>query len=410
MRRSLVYFLYMFLRRGGPVKSLPSPIDKSNPVVWVAGHDAVSVRAFLNLSAKLDQIEISVTFLITVPDDVLEHFTSSERIVFSSFPREKTKDVNAFLNLWKPIMGFWIGGPLRPGLLFAAAHQNVPMVLLNADDTITDGGKGYFGRRAIAQSVRLFRMAFATTYVSGGICVRLGIPEVSVHVTGDLAEGSVALPCDNDELDSLSGTISAREVWLAAQVPDDEVDLVLTAHATLRDTNRRLLLILHPQATGNSETIAIALAAQGWKVAIRSKGDEIRSQTQIYLADKPFELGLWLRLAPISFLGGTFSTEKIGSDPRQAAALGSAVVHGPRTAPHRDSFDRMHALTPPAATQVVSPDNLARAVAELLSADVAAAQASSAWEFVSRGAELTDQLIELILEATELAEAEHAGT
>ncbi len=70
----------------------------------------------------------------------------------------------------------------------------------------------------------------------------------------------------------------------------------------------------------------------------------------------------------------------------------------------------MHSLTPPAATQVVSPDNLARAVAELLSPDVAAAQANSAWEFVSRGAELTDQLIELILEATELAEAENAGT
>ncbi len=410
MRGSLSLFFYTLFRRNGPLTALPSPSGNSNPVVWVAGQDVASVRAILNLSAKLDQIGISVTFLITAPDGVLEHFTSSDRIVLSPFPRERAKDANAFLNTWKPIMGFWVGGPLKPGLLFAAARQNVPMVLLNADDSIVDDVRGYFGRRAVAQSVRLFRMAFATNYVSGGICVRLGIPEVSVHVTGDLAEGSVALPCDNDELDALSGTISAREVWLAAQVPEDEIDLVLAAHETLRDTNRRLLLILNPETLGNSETLAIALAAKGWKVAIRSKGDEIKSQIQIYLVDKPFELGLWLRLAPISFLGGTFSAEKIGSDPRQAAALGSAVVHGPRTAPHRDSFDRMHSLTPPAATQVVSPDNLARAVAELLSPDVAAAQANSAWEFVSRGAELTDQLIELILEATELAEAENAGT
>jgi len=410
MRQSFSLFLHLLFKRGGTPKTLPAPKGEADPVVWVALQDASSVRAFQNLSAKLDQSGIPVMFLITVPDALLEKYEPQERIVYSSFPREKVKDATAFLDAWNPIMGFWVGGPLMPGLLHAAARREVPMVLLNADPAIGDSTGGVFGRRSVAQAVRSFRSAFTTNYASGGICIRLGIPESAVHVTGDLAEGSVALPVDYDELDRLSGVISTREVWFASQVPEDELDLVLSAHDTLRGTNRRLLLILHPDEIGNCETLAIALAAKGWRVAMRSKGDKIRDQTQIYIADKPHELGLWFRLAPISFLGGTFSTEHSGNDPRQPAALGSAIVHGPRTAPHRDSYDRMHALVPPAATQVVSPDNLARTVAELLSPDVAAAQANSAWEYVSRGAELTDQLIELILEATELAEGDNART
>lgn len=410
MKGSLSLFLYLLFKRVEPVPELAAPDGESNPAVWIATHDAGTVRAFLNLATKLDQSGIDVSFIITVPEDLLRQFPSQQGITFSAFPREKTKDALAFLKAWKPILGFWVGAPLMPGLIHAAARQNLPMVLLNADESITESGRGYFGRRSVANSVGLFRMAFATNYVSGGICVRLGIPESTVHVTGDLAEGSVALPVDYDELDALSDEISTREVWFASQVPEDELDLVLAAHETLRRTNRRLLLILNPDETVNSETFAIALAAKGWRAAIRSKGDDIRDQTQIYLADQASELGLWFRLAPIAYLGGTFSIDREGGDPRQPAALGSAIVHGPRTVPHRDSYDRMHALVPPAATQVVSPINLARTIAELLSPDVAAAQANSAWEFVSRGAELTDQLIELILEATELAEGYDAGT
>ena len=149
-------------------------------------------------------------------------------------------------------------------------------------------------------------------------------------------------------------------------------------------------------------------SSQNCRAAIRSKADELKGQTQIYLADKPDELGLWYRLAPISYLGGTLVDGERGKDPLEAAALGSAIVHGPRTGIHKDVFSQLHSANPPAATQIVTPDNLARAVAELLSPDVAAAQANSAWELVSRGAELTDRLMELIQEAFEIAEAEDA--
>ena len=247
-------------------------------------------------------------------------------------------------------------------------------------------------------------MVFANNFVAGGICVHLGIADEAVNVTGPLSEGSALLPSDEVELDRLSEAVRGREVWFASNVPDAELNHVLEAHEVLRSTNRRLLLVLNPSDPSQSETLAIALAEKGWKTALRSKGDELKGQTQIYLADKLDELGLWYRIAPISYLGGTLVEGQKGRDPLEAAALGSAIVHGPRTSAHRDSFSQLHAANPPAATQIVLPENLPRAVSELLSPDVAAAQANSAWEFVSRGAELTDRLVDLIIEASEIAE------
>ena len=408
MRNSLSLYLYRLNSSKHTSEVPPNFQDYTDPVIWVAAHDSASVRAFLNIRTKLDQSGLNITLLISGSADLIGQFEPEAGVVYSTLPAENPKDCAAFIEHWKPIIGFWIGDPLYPVLIQTAFQSDVPLVLLNASENIKPNGVGYFHAQAIAQSLRAFRMAFALNFVSGGICVHLGMADHAVQVTGPLSEGSVILPADDQDLDKLSEAVRGREIWFASNVPDAELDHVLAAHDALRGTNRRLLLVLNPADPSQSETLAIALAEKGWRAAIRSKADQLKGQTQIYLADKPDELGLWFRLAPISYLGGTLVEGEKGRDPLEAAALGSAIVHGPRTGGHRDSFSQLHSANPPAATQIVTPDNLARVVSELLSPDVAAAQANSAWEFVSRGAELTDRLVDLIHEAYEIAEEKHA--
>ena len=189
-----------------------------------------------------------------------------------------------------------------------------------------------------------------------------GAAEGAVHVTGLLSEAPMALPCDPDELDRAAAAVGSRDIWFATQVPMSELDLVIAAHEKLRAANRRLLLILNTQQIESEETLAIDLAAKGWRVGVRTKGNEITDNTQIFLSSGIEELGLWYRLSPVSLVGGTFSNDVSSADPMQAAALGSAILHGPRTSPFREAFDQLHAQTPAAATQVVNPSSLARHV------------------------------------------------
>ena len=78
----------------------------------------------------------------------------------------------------------------------------------------------------------------------------------------------------------------------------------------------------------------------------------------------------------------------------EAAALGSAIIHGPRTDPYGPVFGRLGAAR--ATRAVASPSDLADALGDLLSPDRAARLAQAAWAVASDGAEVTDRILNRI--------------
>ena len=402
MRRSLGLLYYLLFNGKGASHTLPEPSEISGPVVWLVAHDLSEVRSFINIAKKLEATGPEIHLLITGPESLGVDLDLPKTMSFRPMPGQRRSEIVPFLKAWNPVVCFWAGTSLRPGIVYEAYGQQVPLILLNCAVETLLNGQSRLERWLMRRSARAFYRAFTLSYGSGGTCVRLGIPEEHVHVSGPLSEGILALPCDTEDLDRLSGQLAGRELWLAARTPDDEVDMILSVHEKLRGTNRRLLLVLDPVDRAECETLALGLVGKGWKIALRSKNDPITDQTQIVITDRPNELGLWYRLSPIAYMGGTHTKRDCGQDPRQAAALGSAILHGPRMASHKTIYDQMHAQTPPAAKRAVTPEGMVKAISDLLSPDQAAKQAHSAWEYASRGAELTDQITGIITEAVEL--------
>ncbi|MCP4248150.1 MAG: hypothetical protein GY778_13985 [bacterium] len=107
------------------------------------------------------------------------------------------------------------------------------------------------------------------------------------------------------------------------------------------------------------------------------------------------ELGLWYRLSPISFVGG--SLEPVGGhNPFEPAALGSAILHGPYVLNFVDIFQRLAEAK--ASRLVTAPDTLAEAVNDLLNPDRAAEMAHAAWEVCSAGADVTDKALDMLFD------------
>jgi 3-deoxy-D-manno-octulosonic-acid transferase len=61
---------------------------------------------------------------------------------------------------------------------------------------------------------------------------------------------------------------------------------------------------------------------------LRSKGELPSPQTEVYVADTLGELGLFYRLAPVVFVGGSLVNHG-GQNPIEPIKLGAAVLHGP---------------------------------------------------------------------------------
>ena len=216
-----------------------------------------------------------------------------------------------------------------------------------------------------------------------------------IETVGFLQEGTAPLTCSQAERDMLAEELAARPVWLAAGAGADEFAILTGVHQQVMRRSHRLLLILAPQDPNEGPLLARKLESEGWVVGLRSLEDEPEPEVEIYIADVPGELGLWYRLAPTSFLGGTLSGGPV-RNPYEAAALGSAVLYGPRPGPWRESFERLRDAG--AARCVSDKQDLTRAVEELLAPDHVARMASAAWDVTTNGAQATDRVVELVLD------------
>jgi 3-deoxy-D-manno-octulosonic-acid transferase len=66
----------------------------------------------------------------------------------------------------------------------------------------------------------------------------------------------------------------------------------------------------------------------GLYAALRSREELPNANTAIYVADTLGELGLFYRLSPVVFMGGSLVAHG-GQNPIEAAKLGASIVHGP---------------------------------------------------------------------------------
>src|SRR5690606_14523298 len=111
-------------------------------------------------------------------------------------------------------------------------------------------------------------------------------------------------PHDPAAFTRLSAAIGDRPIVVAASTHEGEEIALVRALDHLTD---RLCLILVPRHPERSPLIAAALSADGYRFALRSQGAQPDADTDLYVADTLGEMGLFLRLADVVVMGGSFS-------------------------------------------------------------------------------------------------------
>ena len=284
---------------------------------------------------------------------------------------------------------------MRPLLIGGVDSLEIPRLLVDAREAEIMSSRGTWVPGLTRSLLRRFDRALAVDAEAAGRLARYGLEAARIEVAGTFLEDTLPLSCDEEERAYMAERLATRPVWLAAEVREDEIAQVFDAHRKASRRTHRLLLIVTLDAPAQGPAIRDRLAGQGAEVALRSADEDPMESTEIYIADMPGEMGLWYRLAPITMMGGTLIGGQ-GRDPFEAAALGSAVLHGPETAPHGSRYLR---LTREGGSRLVhDATELGQAVETLIAPDRAAALAHAGWEVVSAGAEVTNRIIELIFE------------
>jgi 3-deoxy-D-manno-octulosonic-acid transferase len=380
--------------------SLPRP---NAPLIWLHAASVGEALSLQELIRTLGQTRPDVEFLLTTGTrssaQVLEN-NLPPRTRHQYLPVDIRDYVQAFLDHWRPDMAIWTESELWPRLIYETHRRGVPMLLINARMSARSH-KMWRWLPGFARSLLTrFDTVLAQEDITASYLRRLGLPQSRLKVLGTLKEGTAALPCDDTVRNAVAGQLQTRPVWLAASTHPGEEEQVVNAHATALKSSHRLLLILVPRHPERGDTLTETLRGQGWQVAQRSQGQPITPQTQIYMADTLGELGIWYRLSPVAFIGGSL-VDTGGHNPYEPAALGSAILHGPHVQNFLDIYDRL--TTAKAARQVDDAASLTQAVQDLQSPDLAAQMAHAAWEVSSQGAGVTAKTAQEVLSRLELA-------
>lgn len=390
MAASLGLTLYNLGQRRDPVEPSVRPARPVGRLVWLhaPGEGLVSpMRALARRLVEEDGLPVLLTAPVPGPD--------LDGVVMQQPAPDNPVDARDFLDHWQPEVAVFAGGQLRPAVMHEAADRQIPMLVVNGKAPAflreRDGWYPGLMRSALARvrSIMAVDEAAARAFRKGGAGLS------AVAVTGRMEEESAVLPASEAERTALSQLLAARPVWFAAGVTEAEETAVLQAHRMAFQHSHRLLLILMPEQPARASPLAQALHEAGdWVVAERSREEEPEADVEIFLVDNPADYGLWYRLAPVTFLGGTLAGRGPVRNPMEAAVLGSAILHGPKTGQSGPVFGRLGAAR--ATRAVASTTDLGEALSDLLSPDRAARLAQAAWAVASDGAEVTDIVLQRI--------------
>ncbi len=370
------------------LSGLPRPEGR---LVWVHGASVGESLSALPLLQRLQQSS-NIHVLVT-SGTVTSAAMMSQRLpagaVHQFVPLDTPSAVTRFLDHWKPDVGLFVESDLWPNLLLAAKARGVRLALVNARISAASAERWRRARKSITALLSTFDLVLAQDEEIATRFTKLGAR--NVEAVGSLKADAPPLAADEEALAQLRQAIGDRPVLLAAQTHPGEDETVLPAHDLLRTEFPDLLTILVPRHTARGADLEMLCGAR--HAVRRSTGDQITAEVAIYIADTMGEMGLFYRLAPFCFLGGTL-VPLGGHNALEPAQLHCAVLAGPHTQNAPRAFDAV--LNAQGFGRIASSADLAREAARLLGDANAAREAGEA---AARGAASQSGAVDRTLQA-----------
>jgi 3-deoxy-D-manno-octulosonic-acid transferase len=354
-------------------RGMSQDIRPPGPLVWIHGASVGEVLAAAALIEKLRKrnIRILVTSgTVTSANIVANRFPAD--IIHQYVPYDSPRYVARFLDHWRPSLALFIESDLWPNLILSSAARRLPMVLINGRMSHRSFPRWRRVAGTISALLGRFDICLAQSRVDAERFTVLG--SRNVVTTGNLKLDVPAPPADPAKLERLMAVTRGRPIILAASTHPGEEDILLEAHRKLTAFFPSLLSVIVPRHPHRGEAIAQAMASSGRHVTLRSKEELPTAATDIFIADTMGELGLFYRLAPIVFMGGSL-VQHGGQNPIEAIKLGASIVHGPHVFNFSDVYEALDRSG--GARLADRPETLVKQLGRLLS-DPAARESSLA--------------------------------
>ncbi|MBA8820333.1 3-deoxy-D-manno-octulosonic acid transferase [Ochrobactrum sp. P6BS-III] len=309
------------------------------PVIWA---HAASVGESVAITPLIESIAATGIHIVmttgTVTSAKLVADQLGSKVIHQYAPLDLQPAVNHFLNHWKPDLAIGCESEIWPATVLSLGGRHIPQVLVNG--RMSDRSFARWQKRpALAEALfENFAHVVAQSELDGDRFRALGARPVSV--SGNLKVDTAPPPADPQALSTLQRQIAGRRSWAAISTHDGEEAIAAEVHQMLKVRYPHLVTIIVPRHPDRTPAIEAMLAEKGLKVTKRSTGAPIEADTDILLGDTIGEMGLYLQLTEIAFIGNSLTKEG-GHNPLEPAMMGTAVLTGKNVQNFRESFQRL---------------------------------------------------------------------
>lgn len=244
-------------------------------------------------------------------------------------PYDLPGSVARFLGRVRPSLAVILETELWPQLYAGCRARGIPLVLASAR----------LSPRSVARYRRFGRFVREVLAVPAAIGAQseedaarfltLGADPARVRVIGNLkfdfdSPAEVVARGQAERVRFGAG----RPVWVAGSTHEGEEEILIAAHARLRERCPDALLVLAPRHPPRFAAVAESLRRRGLAFARRSAGEAVTEETSVLLLDTLGELSMFYAAGDLAFVGGSLVPIG-GHNLLEPAALGKPIVTGP---------------------------------------------------------------------------------
>lgn len=334
-------------------------------LVWLHGASIGESQVLLLLFEAMQKIEPDISGVITT-----QTITSAELIarkdlpglIHQMAPLDTPFAVKRFLQHWTPGLAVFAEGDVWPNMVTRLDKQKIPRMLVNARMT-QKSFEGWLRFQGLAKQLfGGFEPTFAANQRTADHLNYL--TRKRVRNTGNIKYAAGPLPADENELNALEAVIAGRPVLGALSTHPGEEMMLKDSFTQLSGKLERLpILIIAPRHPDRADEIVSIFSDQ--PVYVRSSGKMPSGTETVWLCDTLGEMGLWIRLSDVVYLGGGQAGSEIyGHNPIEPLKLEKHILSQPEV----DNFKREFAdlVEAGAAGFVENADGLTEAVMPLL--------------------------------------------
>ena len=318
--------LYNSLQRGNDSNFLKQRLGfnsfkKNKETVWLHASSVGETKIALKLIKIFRQRNLEDKIVVTTTTKSSKSILdkSNEKFLHYYLPFDFLFTMRKFITAINPKICIIIETEIWPNMINICSKRKIPIIIVNAR----------LSKKTLDSNSMIKKIYANTINLVDGIYCKSEREKENYHLLG-ASEDKLAVLGNIKLCETPNEIVSKRPIErnyvLAASTHPGEERQIITEWLKINDKRTMLVIVpRHPERLGDIlSDIPLSLV----RIAIRSKKDKIRNNTQIYIADTIGEVEDFMQHCEFVFMGGSL-VDHGGQNFLEAASLGKSIIVGP---------------------------------------------------------------------------------